>query len=163
MRNLCYFGIGINGVERLGMKRVIATPAGAELEVLRNVLEEAGIPCVIRNEELAGLLGTTPFNAELWVERDEDFGKAGELYAAWCKPTLETVETWICLACGQRLAAQFDSCWQCSTPRPAAALPAAPEFTLPDSCDEAMHRSEEMSSLLDAILHQPNRPPEPET
>jgi hypothetical protein len=140
------------------MKRVITTPAGAELELLRNLLQEAGIPCSIRNEELAGLLGATPFNAELWVELDEDFGKAHEIYAAWCEPVGDTVQIWTCLACGQRLAAQFDSCWQCGTPRSAGVPAVEAEPALPGSCDEAIHRAEEMSSLLDAILHQPDRP-----
>ncbi|MBP9903558.1 MAG: DUF2007 domain-containing protein [Verrucomicrobia subdivision 3 bacterium] len=38
------------------MKRVLTTPASAELKVLQNLLQQAGIPCVIRNEELASLL-----------------------------------------------------------------------------------------------------------
>lgn len=143
--------------ERLGMKRVIASSAGAELEVLRALLQEAGIPCVIRPDDFADLMVCDPFNAELWVERDEDFGKAEELYAAWCKPMVESVEIWTCLACGQRLATQFDSCWQCGTHRPTAPA-SATEPTLPDSCDDAIHRAEEMSALLDAILHQPDRP-----
>jgi len=134
------------------MKRVIATPAGAELEMLRNILQQAGTPCVIRNEELASLLGTAPFNAELWVERDEDFWKAHALYEAWCQPGIETVQIWTCLACGQPLDTQFDSCWQCGTHRSPG------ESTLPTSWAEALHRAEEMSSVLDAILHQPNRP-----
>jgi hypothetical protein len=136
------------------MKRVLATPAGAELEMLRNMLQQAGIPCVIRNEELAGLLGTTPFNAELWVERDEDLEKAHELYTAWCEPVIEPGQIWACLACGQELAAQFDSCWQCGMPRPAPASPGDAQPELPRSWDEASHRAEEMSSVLDRILHQ---------
>ena len=144
--------------ERLDMKRVLATPAGAELEMLRNMLQQAGISCVIRNEELAGLLGTTPFDAELWVERDEDFGKAHALYEAWCEPVTPTVQIWTCLACGQRLDAQFDSCWQCGTRRPVAVARSAAQPTLPDSWDEALHRAEQMSSFLDDILHRPDRP-----
>ncbi|MEI2727191.1 MAG: DUF2007 domain-containing protein [Verrucomicrobiota bacterium] len=134
------------------MKRVLTTPASAELKVLQNLLQQAGIPCVIRNEELASLLGTTPFNAELWVERDEDFGPAHELYRTWCMPAIQTDSSWTCHVCGQSVEAQFDSCWKCATPRPELALG---EF--PASCDEAIHRAEEMTSLLDGILHQSDR------
>jgi hypothetical protein len=140
------------------MKRVIATPAGAELEVLRNMLQQAGIPCVIRNEALAGLLGTTPFNAELWVERDEDCEKAQGLYKAWCEPVTETVQIWTCVTCGQQLDVQFDSCWQCGAQRPACAVASGAEPALPDSWDEALHRAEEMTSVLDEILHLPDQP-----
>ncbi|MBP9901486.1 MAG: hypothetical protein IT579_23650 [Verrucomicrobia subdivision 3 bacterium] len=98
------------------------------------------------------ILGTTPFNAELWVERDEDFGPAHELYRTWCMPAIQTDSSWTCHVCGQSVEAQFDSCWKCATPRPELALG---EF--PASCDEAIHRAEEMTSLLDGILHQSDR------
>lgn len=136
------------------MKRVIATPSGAELELLRNMLQHAGVPCVIRNEALSDLLGTTPFNAELWVEREADFPRARALCAAWEGPGPETGKLWICLECGQRLDVQFDSCWQCGTRRNAPAPAFAAASTLPGSWVEANLRAEKMSSLLDAILHQ---------
>jgi hypothetical protein len=134
------------------MKRAVATMTGAELELLRDILQQAGVPCSLRKAELAGLLGATPFNAELWVERDEDVGKAHELYAAWCAPGTETVQSWTCPACGQQLDIPFDSCWQCGTPRHWLA-----DCVLPGSCDEASQRAKEMTSLLAAILHQPDR------
>jgi hypothetical protein len=103
---------------------------------------------VIRNEQLSELLGTTPFNAELWVECDEDLPKACELYAAWCESDSGNAETWTCSTCGQLLTIQFDSCWQCGTYRKCS------ESTLPGSWDEASRRAEKMSSLLEDILHQ---------
>ena len=136
------------------MKRVLATSYGAEMEVLRQLLQEADITCVLRNGQGSGLLGTTPFAVELWVERDEDFAMARELYEAWCKPVPETVETWNCPECGQQLAPQFDSCWQCGTHRTVTAPAPFADSNLPCSWADAIHRGEEMSSVLDSILHQ---------
>ena len=133
------------------MKRVIASLSEIELEVLRSILQEAGIPTVIRHESLSGLPGENQFDAELWVERDEDFSKANDLYQAWCEPMPQTVETWNCPGCGQRVAAQFDSCWKCGAPRCA-------NSHLPDSCAEAGQRADAMSSVLDGIMHKPRNP-----
>lgn len=54
------------------MKQVLALSESAELELLKNVLEEGGIHCVLKNEELAQALPITPFNIELWVLNDDD-------------------------------------------------------------------------------------------
>jgi hypothetical protein len=129
------------------MKCVIATQAGAELVLLQSMLQQAGIPCVIRNEHLSELLGTTPFNAELWVESDDDLPPACELYAAWSATRSQPAASWECATCGHRLGMQFDSCWQCGNPRPRLG-------SLPCSCDDASQRADAMSSVLDHILHQ---------
>jgi hypothetical protein len=133
------------------MKRVIASLSEVELEVLRSILQESGVPSVIRHEERSGVPGCTPFDAELWVEHDDDFAKANELYEAWCEPVPETVEAWNCPTCGQRLAVQFDSCWKCGCRR-------GTKSELPCSCAEVDQRAEQMSSVLVAILHQPENP-----
>jgi hypothetical protein len=121
------------------MKRVIATSSAAEADVLRRVLQEAGIACMHDNDQL-------------WVEQDEDFATAQDLYEAWCEPVPASAGTWACPACGKPLATQSDFCWQCCAPSQAV-RPERVESPLPDSWDEATHRSEEMSSLLDSILH----------
>ena len=50
-----------------------------ELGLLKNVMEEAGIRCALRNEQLSEALPGAPFNVELWVESYEDFQRAQEL------------------------------------------------------------------------------------
>ena len=50
-----------------------------ELGLLKNMLEQAGIRCGLRNEQLSQGLPTTPFNVELWVESDNDFQRARDL------------------------------------------------------------------------------------
>ena len=87
------------------------------------MLEETGIRCALRNEQLAQALPEAPFNVELWVENDADFEKAQELCRAWVHPPAGATGIWTCAKCGQRLRGQFDSCWKCGTKREATAKP----------------------------------------
>jgi hypothetical protein len=102
------------------MKCVAGSLSGVEGEVLRSILQGAGIPSLIRHTDRAGLPGVTPFESELWVENDADYPIAHELVEEWSEPVPERVAVWTCPGCGQRLAGEFDSCWKCGARRPAA-------------------------------------------
>ena len=99
------------------MKQVFTLPESSELELLKNMLEEAGVRCALRNERLSQALPATPFNVELWVENDDDFPRAQELCQGWLHPPPGATGTWVCTKCGQRLRGQFDSCWKCGAKR----------------------------------------------
>jgi hypothetical protein len=99
------------------MKQVFPLTESAELELLKNILEEAGIRCALRNEQLSQALPATPFNIELWVANDDDFPRAQELCQAWLHPPPGPTGTWACAQCGQRVRGQFDSCWKCGAQR----------------------------------------------
>ena len=99
------------------MKQVSTSMESAELGLLRNMLDEAGIRCALRNEQLSQALPGAPFNVELWVESDDDFQSAQELCNTWFDPLPGATGTWTCGRCGQRLKGQFDSCWKCGTKR----------------------------------------------
>jgi hypothetical protein len=101
------------------MKRVFSLPVeeSAELTLLQNMLEAAGIRCVIRNEQLSLVIPAAPFAAELWVENDQDFSRALELYETWRDPAPGAAGSWLCRHCGERLRVQFDSCWKCGHQR----------------------------------------------
>jgi len=60
------------------MKLLFSSSNTAEVGLLRSRLETAGISCEVRNES-----SPLPFAPELWVLRDEDYGKASELLADW--------------------------------------------------------------------------------
>ena len=77
-------------------------PQGVELELLKTMLEGAGIHCALKNEQLSGVFPATPFNVELWVADDEDFPRAQELCQAWLHPPPEATGTWVCAQCGQK-------------------------------------------------------------
>ena len=103
------------------MKRVFTSPDSAELGLLRNVLQKAGIRCVEVNEQMAQVIPSPPFQAELWVEREEDYGEAMALVEAWQHPTPGPETAWTCSRCGEALGGQFSKCWKCGTPRYAVA------------------------------------------
>ncbi|HWH68611.1 MAG TPA: DUF2007 domain-containing protein [Candidatus Sulfotelmatobacter sp.] len=103
------------------MKQVVTSTESAELELLKNMLQEAGVRCALRNEQLSQTFPAVAFNVELWVENDEDFERAQELCETWFHPPAGASSTWTCLQCGQRLTGQFDSCWQCGTKRETSA------------------------------------------
>lgn len=97
------------------MKRVASAESLAEIGHFRNVLEQNGIRCIVKNEQLSGALGEVPFlecMPELWVVRDGDLGRAEELLKA-----LRRDETggaaWQCPQCSEQNESQFAACWNC--------------------------------------------------
>ena len=99
------------------MRQLLTLPESAELELLKNLLEKAGIRCALRNEQLSQALPATPFNVELWVANEDDFPRAQELCQSWLHPPPGVTGTWVCAQCGQGLGRQFDSCWKCGAER----------------------------------------------
>jgi hypothetical protein len=97
------------------VKRLASHESLAYLGHLRNLLEQADIPCLIKNEQLSGGLGELPFLdclPELWVVRDEQVARAERLLAelATAEPT---GPSWTCRACGEINESQFGVCWHC--------------------------------------------------
>lgn len=97
------------------MKRLIADESLAHVSHLRNLLEQSGIACVIRNEQLSGGIGEIPFLEclpELWVVRDADLARAQALLG-----DMERADAprgpWRCRHCGETNEGQFAACWQC--------------------------------------------------
>ena len=105
------------------MKQISTPTESTELGLLKNMLEEAGIRCALRNEQMSQTLPGAPFNVELWVADDDDFPRAQALCKTWFDPLPGAAGTWVCAHCGQRLRGQFDSCWKCGTKREATAKP----------------------------------------
>lgn len=97
------------------MKRLATSESLAEIGHLRNVLEQAGIACVIRNEQLSGALGEIPFLdclPELWV-LDERQIDAAQGIIDELRSTDSPAEAWRCAHCGEANEGQFAQCWQC--------------------------------------------------
>jgi hypothetical protein len=102
------------------MKRVFTSPDSAELGLLKNMLEKAGIRCVQVNEQMAQLIPSAPFHAELWVENEVDYPAALAIVEEWQHPTHAAGDAWTCSRCGEKLGSQFSKCWKCGTKREAA-------------------------------------------
>jgi len=101
------------------MRKVHTADSIIEIAHLRNVLEQAGIACIVRNERLGGVVGEIPFVEcwpELWVLRNGDALQARGLIDTVRAASSVPHPDWICAECGERVEGQFDACWRCSTP-----------------------------------------------
>ncbi len=95
------------------MKRVYRAASLIQVAHARNLLVAAGIDCEIHNQYLAGAMGELPLT-ETWpqlVVEDGDEARALKALERGAAPS--GGEPWICGACGERLEAQFTSCWRC--------------------------------------------------
>ncbi len=99
------------------MKRVIVHDSLAYIGLLKNVLEQSGMDCVIRNDQLSGGLGEIPFLEclpELWVLEEKDLARATTLLKN-LEESPETTAQWRCADCGESNDGQFGACWHCGT------------------------------------------------
>ena len=80
---------------------------------LKNLLRDAGIDSLVKNEFSGGAVGDlAPFDTwpELWVN-DSDFARA--------QSVLQGIEQagegapWYCSGCGEHNEASFEICWSC--------------------------------------------------
>jgi len=88
--------------------------------LLKSRLEEAGIPCLLQNEQISQAIPSAAFSAELWIAHDEDYRRAVALCETWRHPSSEIRGAWTCPKCGEKLEGQFSACWKCGTNRDAA-------------------------------------------
>lgn len=105
------------------MKRVFtATTMSGDQLMLKSLLDDANIPCMIRNENLSTALGELPLaecSPEIWIQNDEDYPRAKEIVDGWRKAEIENHGPWVC-RCGETIEGQFTSCWYCARERPTA-------------------------------------------
>lgn len=83
----------------------------------QNLLQQAGIQVVLKNEFAAGAAGElAPMDTwlELWLVNEQDEQQA----LAVLKPLDQADGSdWSCPGCGESNGAAFDFCWQCGAPR----------------------------------------------
>ena len=86
---------------------------------LQAILEDAGIPCTMRNYFGSGATGELPFTETwpaLWVDEMHE-AAALELI----EQTLagqQGASDWLCPKCGENVEGQFQACWQCGQAAP---------------------------------------------
>src|SRR2546426_7976299 len=95
------------------MKFLFSSSHGPEAGMLKSVLDEAGIPCELRNENSYSNFPGAAFYPELWILSDDDYPKAVELRDAWRGTLTQTSEPWICPLCKEESEGQFARCWKC--------------------------------------------------
>lgn len=102
------------------MKRVYFARSVAEVSLMKGLLEQYGIKCLLRNEWLSTLAGEVPFtecSPELWVRNDEDFYRAQDLLASF-RSQPPPGPAWVCPGCGEKIDGHFAICWNCGKPCP---------------------------------------------
>ena len=100
------------------MRRIHTAESAIEIAHLRNVLENEGIACIVRNDRLSGVIGEIPFVEcwpELWVVRNGDALRARGLIDEARQPgDLPPAPDWRCERCGEIVDGRFDACWRCA-------------------------------------------------
>ena len=84
--------------------------------LLKDILAQEGIDCLVRNVDLTVALGEIPLTEcfpELWVIDDEMFPRAHLLLEGWMEGGDQGGDIWTCPDCGEELDGNFGGCWSC--------------------------------------------------
>ena len=105
------------------MTRVYSNPDPAIAHLVRNRLEQAGIPAVINGQANGRGMGEVPPIAawsEVWVPDGAALADIEAVVAeATAAPDAEA-EPWTCLTCDEVVDGTFSVCWACGSFAPAA-------------------------------------------
>lgn len=120
------------------MRKVFEHPASHEVGHCESILQSHGIRTLIRNLNVSSVVGG-PFTSvypELWIVDDDCYDQALAILRDYRPTTIETAPAadWTCTACRESVPGNFDSCWNCGSPKmdaPAAAAPAQPSANEP--------------------------------
>ncbi len=102
------------------MKKLYISQSLVDVESRKELLDQAEIPCLIKNQRSAMLGGEIPFVEvfpELWVLQDEDFERAETLLKDWEKAQPLETTSWTCASCGEIHQKEFTTCWKCNQER----------------------------------------------
>jgi hypothetical protein len=102
-------------MKQAAMKRVWSGSSLPDTAHLKNLLEQAGIACLIKNRELGGGIGDLPvFDCapELWVVDGRLEARAAQLLRDSLRAPAHGA-AWRCAACGEENEPQFAACWSC--------------------------------------------------
>ncbi|MCB1275999.1 DUF2007 domain-containing protein [Prosthecobacter sp.] len=102
------------------MRDLITSMDSTRLGFFKSILDEAGIPCFIRNETTAQLTNIFigPLQPTLCLLNDSDYDEASALLREHQSPQFTSSEEWLCPACKESNPASFELCWKCQAPKP---------------------------------------------
>ena len=98
------------------MLKLFVSHSLIEVESRKEILEQEGILCTIKNQQGSSLAGEVPFAEvfpELWVINNDDFQKAKELLDKWDNASPTEATAWTCRKCGEQHTGEFTTCWKC--------------------------------------------------
>lgn len=103
------------------MKELFREQDITRVSYFKAVLEEYGIPTLIRNEHLtvAGLseIPIPEFFPALCVMVDDDYARAVEIIRSYLVDNAtKAADELVCPACGETNPGNFELCWSCSGP-----------------------------------------------
>ena len=102
------------------MKRVYSSQNITMVLHLKDVLENQGIVCLIKNENLLGAAGGLPpidCWPELWVAEDSQYDQAKAIIETALSSQVSPGLPWKCPGCGEEQEPQFTDCWNCGGSR----------------------------------------------
>ena len=102
------------------MIKILVSQNLVEVETFKDLLDQAGVACTIKNRQGSSLAGEVPFAEvfpELWIINDDDFNLAKELLENWEKAQPQGATAWKCSHCGEEHSPEFTSCWKCGNDR----------------------------------------------
>ena len=102
------------------MIKLYVSQSLVDVESRKEVLEQAGILCTVKNQQGSSLAGEVPFAEvfpELWVIHDEDYPKAKDILENWDKEPASIKSDWRCSQCGEIHEGEFTTCWKCGQER----------------------------------------------
>lgn len=98
------------------MKKVYSSQNFTLASLFRNMLEENGIRCIMKNEHISNLGGEVPTNEcwpEVWVLDDSEYDKAVAVINDNNSAIRSSGKGWKCPRCGENIEGQFIECWKC--------------------------------------------------
>ena len=102
------------------MKKLYTSHDTLIVGFLKNLLENAGITCLIRNEHLAGAMGELPVNEcwqQIWITEAVDVNRAERLLEDALRDAGAGAD-WRCPDCRESIEPQFARCWNCGASAP---------------------------------------------
>lgn len=107
------------------MKKFYSDYDRVKMSRIKDLLDDAGIPCFVKNEYLQGASGEVPPHEtlpEIWLTDDSWRDKAQRLVEKMESDLAKyTGEDWVCSSCNEENEGQFMMCWQCQQERPVLA------------------------------------------
>jgi len=100
------------------MKKLYSNQDLGFIEHLKCLVENHGIPCVVKNEFLqtgGGILPAQEIWPELWVLDNASYPAASEIISKALADDLGAGNTWNCPSCREKIEAQFTECWKCGS------------------------------------------------
>ncbi|MFN0076210.1 MAG: DUF2007 domain-containing protein [Prosthecobacter sp.] len=102
------------------MRDLLTSLDSTRLGFYKSILEEAEIPCFIRNETTAQLTNIfiMPLQPTLCLLNDTDYDQASALLGSYRSSQPASSEEWLCLSCKESNPVSFELCWNCQAAKP---------------------------------------------